>query len=83
MKMFEINNRRYIGSKARMINSIDSVIEKEPVVLLGFFSDYNVEWCRIQVISVENSDLTAAITAEQVDVSKKNEKTVLTVLVKK
>ena len=28
MKMFNINNRRYIGSKARMLNFIDEVIKK-------------------------------------------------------
>ena len=36
MKFFEINNRRYIVSKARMINSIDSVIEKEKIEFSSF-----------------------------------------------
>ena len=83
LSLVEISMNGAEGDQLLKITIPDSVIEKEPVVLLGFFSDYNVEWCRIQVISVENSDLTAAITAEQVDASKKNEKTVLTVLVKK
>ena len=36
MKMFSINNRRYIGSKARMIDSIDEVIKKEKIEYSSF-----------------------------------------------
>ncbi len=36
MKMFEIHNRRYIGSKARMIESIDEVIQKEEIEYSSF-----------------------------------------------
>ena len=37
MKMFNINNRRYIGSKARMLNFIDDVIKKEKIEFSSFF----------------------------------------------
>lgn len=37
MKMFNINNRRYIGSKARMLNFIDEVIKKEKIEFSSFF----------------------------------------------
>lgn len=37
MKMFNINNRRYIGSKARMLNFIDEVIKKEKIEFCSFF----------------------------------------------
>ena len=37
MKMFNINNRRYIGSKARMLNFIDEVIKKEKMEFSSFF----------------------------------------------
>lgn len=36
MKMFSINNRRYIGSKARMIDSIDEVLKKEKIEYSSF-----------------------------------------------
>lgn len=36
MKMFSINNRRYIGSKARMIDFIDEVIKKEKIEYSSF-----------------------------------------------
>lgn len=36
MKMFSINNRRYIGSKARMIDSIDEVMKKEKIEYSSF-----------------------------------------------
>ena len=36
MKMFSINNRRYIGSKARMIDYIDEVIKKEKIEYSSF-----------------------------------------------
>ena len=36
MKMFSINNRRYIGSKARMIDSIDKVLKKEKIEYSSF-----------------------------------------------
>lgn len=36
MKMFSINNRRYIGIKARMIDSIDEVIKKEKIEYSSF-----------------------------------------------
>lgn len=36
MKLFSINNRRYIGSKARMIDSIDEVIKKEKIEYSSF-----------------------------------------------
>ena len=37
MKMFNINNRRYIGSKARMLNFIDDVLKKEKIEFSSFF----------------------------------------------
>lgn len=37
MKLFNINNRRYIGSKARMLNFIDEVIKKEKIEFSSFF----------------------------------------------
>ncbi len=36
MKMFSINNRRYIGSKARMLESINNVIKKEKIEFSSF-----------------------------------------------
>lgn len=36
MKTIEINNRRYIGSKARMINFIDEIIKKENIQFSSF-----------------------------------------------
>ena len=36
MKLFSINNRRYMGSKARMIDSIDEVIKKEKIEYSSF-----------------------------------------------
>jgi adenine-specific DNA-methyltransferase len=36
MKTIEINNRRYIGSKARMINFIDDIIKKEHIEFSSF-----------------------------------------------
>ena len=36
MKTISINNRRYIGSKARMINFIDEVIKKEKIEYSSF-----------------------------------------------
>ena len=37
MKIFNINNRRYIGSKARMLNFIDDVLKKEKIEFSSFF----------------------------------------------
>ena len=37
MKIFNINNRRYIGSKARMLSFIDEVIKKEKIEFSSFF----------------------------------------------
>ena len=36
MKMFSINNRRYIGSKARMIDSIEEALKKEKIEYSSF-----------------------------------------------
>lgn len=36
MKLFSINNRRYIGSKARMLESIENVIKKEKIEFSSF-----------------------------------------------
>ena len=37
MKTISINNRRYIGSKARMLNFINEVIQKEKIEFSSFF----------------------------------------------
>lgn len=37
MKKININNRRYIGSKARMVNFIEDVIKKEKIEFNSFF----------------------------------------------
>ena len=36
MKTISINNRRYIGSKSRMLNFIDEVIKKENITFSSF-----------------------------------------------
>ena len=37
MKLISINNRRYIGSKARMLDYINDVMKKEKITFSSFF----------------------------------------------
>ena len=37
MKLISINNRRYIGSKARMVDYINDVMKKEKITFSSFF----------------------------------------------
>ena len=42
MKLISINNRRYIGSKARMLHFIDQVMKKEKIEFSSFFDLFGV-----------------------------------------